>query len=135
MNYNYVFSSFDYDISCSFTWTHCSKSAAKFGVNCIIWVNDRPSKSKITVPPQICVVGSSIDAAIVTCTARNKSIKGHFDGFQRSRKYQPEMAFKKLSIRVNATRNTYFRIQSIKYGSHFDHAMELILPALEQIRA
>lgn len=66
------------------TWTHVKTSAANVGVNCIIWLNDSPSKSNITQPPQTCVVGSSIDAAIVTWIARNKSFNEHFDGFHFS---------------------------------------------------
>lgn len=47
----------------------------------MIWFNDNPSKSKITAPPQICVFGSSIEAAMVTWTARKRSFNEHFDGF------------------------------------------------------
>lgn len=66
------------------TWTHVRTRAANDGVNCIIWLNDSPSKSNITTPPQICVVGSSIDAAIATWIARNMSVNEHLSVFHFS---------------------------------------------------
>lgn len=66
------------------TWTHVRTRAAKDGVNCMIWVSAKPSKSRITQPPVICVVGSSIDAAIATWIARNKSFNEHLLGFHFS---------------------------------------------------
>lgn len=66
------------------TWTHWSTNAANDGVNCMIWFNDNPLKSKITAPPQIWVFGSNIEAAMVTWIARNRSFSEHFDGFHFS---------------------------------------------------
>ena len=78
------------------TWSHVRTRAAKDGVNCMIWVSDRPSKSKITQPPVICVVGSSIDAAIATWTARNKSTSEHLLGFHFSIKKESDKEQKKM---------------------------------------
>lgn len=68
----------------SHTWTQVSTSAANDGVNCMMWLNDSPSKSNITTPPQICVVGSSIDAAMATWIARNMSANEHLSVFHFS---------------------------------------------------
>lgn len=119
----------------SFTWSHWRTSAAKVGVNCMMWVNDRPSKSRMTVPPQICVVGSSIEAAIVTWTARKRSGRLHFDGFHRSER-APEMNLQFAPIhQTHFAFRTYFRIRSREYGNRSDLAAESVWPVLARTHA
>lgn len=86
------------------TWTHSNSIAANDGVNCIIWLKDKPSKSNIINPPHICVVGSLIDDVIAIKTDRNRSSRLTFAGFHFSMAQKWEENYKSVTQRVIATK-------------------------------
>lgn len=70
--------------------------AANDGVNCITCPIGKPSTSIMTMAPQICDKGSTIEPNTVNCMPRKRSTKGTFEGFhfsEKNKKYFLENIF------------------------------------------